>query len=148
MCDHRLECTHEVATKTTRQPREICKQLFGRNHSCVSSPPSPTASAAVKPPLSAGIRAQSHRGQRQKQKHKKKKKPVALTFCSLSPQHTPVTMDQCVGDLHSDHHGDGSLPPKAPRRGGVRRVGGRLGGGKGEVMEQVTIRALIKMQQR
>lgn len=43
-------------------------------------------------------------------------------------------MDRCVGDLHSDHHGDGSLPPKAPRRGGVRRVGGGLlgrGGGLG-----------------
>lgn len=33
-------------------------------------------------------------------------------------------MDQCAGDLYSDHHGDGSLPPKAPQRGGVRRVGG------------------------
>lgn len=26
-------------------------------------------------------------------------------------------MDRCVGDLCSDHHGDGSLPPKAPWRG-------------------------------
>lgn len=36
-----------------------------------------------------------------------------------------------MGDLYSDHHGDGSLPPKAPWRGWVRRVGGRGDEGRG-----------------
>lgn len=58
-------------------------------------------------------------------KTKTQKKPVAVTFCSLSPPHTPVTMDRCVGDLCSDHHGDGSLPPKAPWRGVGRLTVGR-----------------------
>lgn len=50
-------------------------------------------------------------------------------------------MDRCVGDLCSDHHGDGSLPPKAPWRGW--RVGG---GGRGAAMEQVANQAATKMQ--
>lgn len=55
-------------------------------------------------------------------------------------------MDQRVGDLYSDHHGDGSLPPKAPQRSGVRQVGVGWEEEVGEVTEQVNIRALIKMQ--
>lgn len=99
-------------------------------HSCLQSTCFPSSHSLLGGPSSVAYRTKSERNPDENcGKNKNTKKPVAVTFCSLSPQHTPVTMDQCVGDLCSDHHGDGSLPPKAPWRGWRVGGGGRGGGG-------------------
>lgn len=56
-----------------------------------------------------------------KGKNNKKKKTCCCDILFLSPQRAPVTMDCFAEVLCSDHHGDGSLPPRLPQ--GAMRAG-------------------------
>lgn len=79
-----------------------------------------------------------------KAKTTKRKKTCCCDILFLSPQRAPVTMDCFAEVLCSDHHGDGSLPPRMPQgamragchtnpnqeRGGVETTGSAVTGTK------------------